>query len=91
LAPTLLHDYFGCTSDVRDYSNGRNLFDGTQGLRPLVIGSYVSHAFVFGDDVYEILRAYAKKYKLDDIGREASPPAPDMLKAVMDDINRFVN
>ncbi|MDD4857107.1 MAG: sulfatase-like hydrolase/transferase, partial [Candidatus Krumholzibacteria bacterium] len=90
LAPTLLHDYFGCTSDVREYSNGRNLFDGTQGQRPLVIGSYVTHAFVFGDDVYEILPAYTKKYKLNDVREAASQPPADALKTVMDEINRFI-
>jgi hypothetical protein len=91
LAPTLLQDYFGCNSDVREYSNGRNLFDEAPGARPLVIGSYVSHAFVFGDDVYEILPTYTKKYKLGNIREEASPPNPDMLKTVMEEINCFMN
>jgi hypothetical protein len=91
LAPTLLQDYFGCTSDIGEYANGRNLFDGMRDPRPLVIGSYVFHAFVLGDDVYEVLPSHTRKYKLDNIREEASPPNPDLLKTVMDEMNRFVN
>jgi hypothetical protein len=91
LAPTLLHEYFGCSSDARLYSNGRNLFDESDAPRPFVIGSYVSHAFVFGDDVYEIIFAYTRKYKLDDLREEASPPAPALLKTVMSETSRFLN
>jgi uncharacterized protein len=91
LPQTLLQDYFGCTSDPSDYSDGRNLFDSTQVPRPLVIGSYVFHAFVFGDDVYEILPSHTKKYKLDDIRREAAPPDADLLKTVIEGNKRFMN
>jgi membrane-anchored protein YejM (alkaline phosphatase superfamily) len=91
LAPTLLQDYFGCEADASVYSNGRSLFDESPAPRPLVIGSYVSHAFLFGDDVYEIMLAYTKKYKLNDLHAEASPPPPDMLKTVMGETNRFLS
>jgi uncharacterized protein len=91
LAPTILQDYFGCTSDVGAYGNGRNLFDDARDPRALVIGSYVFHAFVFGDDVYEVLPARTRKYRLDNINAEASSPDPNMLKTVMDEINRFMN
>jgi len=90
-APTILHDYFGCTSDARAYSNGRNLFDPSAAPRPLVIGSYVSHAFVFGDDVYEILPAYTKKYTLDHVRSDATVPPSALVKAVMGEVNRFVS
>jgi hypothetical protein len=91
LAPTLLRDYFGCTSDANEYSNGRNLFDETNEPRPFVIGSYVSHAFIFGDDVYEIMLPYSRRYKLNDLRTEASPPQPALLKTVMNETNRFLN
>jgi membrane-anchored protein YejM (alkaline phosphatase superfamily) len=90
LAPTLLEDYFGCASDASEYSNGRNLFDESRAPRPLVIGSYVSHAYVFGDDVYEIMLPYSRRYKLNDLRAEASPPPSDMLKTVMSETSRFL-
>ena len=91
LAPTLLQEHFGCLSDIHDFSNGRNLFDETVSPRPLVIGSYVNHAFIFGDDVYEIWPMHTKKYKLYDVNIKASPPNPDMLKVVMEELNRFID
>jgi membrane-anchored protein YejM (alkaline phosphatase superfamily) len=89
IAPTLLQDFFGCTSNIRDYSNGRNLFAKQTGLRPLVIGSYFNHALIIEDSVYEIYPLYTRKYKLNDITLKASRPRPDMLKMIMGDINRF--
>ena len=89
LPPTLLHDYFGCTSDISAYSSGRNLFDESQAPRPLVMGSYVSHAFVFGDDVFEIMLGYTKKYKLDDLYAVPSLPSPDLLKTAIYETSRF--
>lgn len=91
LVPTLLQDFFGCTSDVHVYSDGRNLFDESLAPRPFVIGSYVSHAFIFEDDVYEIMFAYTKKYKLDDLYGEAAPPTPGLLKTVMVETGRFLS
>ncbi|MCK4350156.1 MAG: sulfatase-like hydrolase/transferase, partial [Candidatus Krumholzibacteria bacterium] len=72
IAPTLLQDFFGCTSNIRDYSNGRNLFAKQTGLRPLVIGSYFNHALIIEDSVYEIYPLYTRKYKLNDITLKAS-------------------
>ncbi len=89
IAPTLLQDIFGCTSNVRDYSNGRNLFARQTGLRPFVVGSYFNHAFIIEDNVYEIYPLYTKKYKLNDIMLKASRPRPDILKMLMEEINRF--
>jgi len=89
IAPTLLQELFGCTSDVRDYSNGRNLFAKQTELRPFVIGSYFNHAFIIEDNIYEIFPLYTKKYRLNDIKLKASRPRPDILKMIMGDINRF--
>ncbi len=91
LAPTLLEDYFGCASDASEYSNGKNLFDESNAPRPLVIGSYVSHAFVFGDDVYEIMLPYSRRYKLNDLRTQAAPPTPNLLKTVMTETSRFLD
>jgi len=89
IVPTILPEYFGCTNDIRDYSNGRNLFEKPDGLRPFVIGSYVNHAFVIEDNIYEIFPMYTKKYKLDNVNQKASSPPTDMLKVIMDEINCF--
>ena len=89
LVPTLLQDYFGCANDASDYCNGRNLFDESPVQRPLVVGSYVSHAYILGDDVFEIKLAHTKKYRLDDIRKEVSFPHAEFLEKLMSDITRF--
>jgi uncharacterized protein len=89
VAPTLLQEFFGCTTDLDTFSNGRNLFGDLSEPRPLVIGSYVNHAFITGDNVFEIYPMYTKKYKLDDINLPSVPPSPDLLKTVIQEINRF--
>ena len=87
--PTLLQEVFGCTSDIRDYSNGRNLFGDLGEPRPFVVGSYFNHAFIFGDDVFAIYPIHTRKYKFQDVNLEASRPHPQLLKQVMEGINRF--
>ena len=87
--PTIMQDVFGCKNEISDYSNGRNLFDEPDGVRPIVVGSYVNHAFVIEDNVYEIYPMYTKKYKLFNIREKASPPPPSVLKTIMDEINHF--
>jgi hypothetical protein len=89
LSPTLLQDIFGCTTDIRDYTTGRNLFTGDSTLRPFVLGSYVNHAFIFGDDVFEIYPIYTKRYKLFDINQEASVLSRDVIKTIAEEISRF--
>jgi membrane-anchored protein YejM (alkaline phosphatase superfamily) len=89
IPPTILQEFFGCKNDVRDYSNGRNLFDKQEGIRPLVVGGYVNHAFVIGDNVYEIYPMYTKKYKLNDITKKASSPSPEAMSIIKEQINRF--
>ena len=89
IVPTLLQEVFGCANDIRDYSNGRNLFEEQTELRPIVVGGYVNHAFIVGDNVYEIYPIYTKKYKLYDIKKDASQPSPNISKTIMEEINRF--
>jgi len=89
IAPTFLQEFFGCTNDVRDYSNGRNLFEKPTGVRPLVIGGYVNHAFIIEDNVYEIYPMYTKDYKLGNIREKASLPSRQMLITIAEEISRF--
>jgi len=89
IPPTLLTRYFGCTSDPRDYANGRDLFDAAAPPRAHVVSSYVNHAFVFGDDVHEILPLSTRKYRFDDAKSEGGDPPPELLRSVMEEINRF--
>jgi len=89
LVPTLLEDYFGCTNDIGDYSNGRNLFDPPEGIRPFVIGSYVNHAFVIEDNVFEIFPMYTRKYKYYDLKEPADNPPPAVMRTIMEEINHF--
>ncbi len=89
LVPTLLRDVYGCQSPVNSYANGRHLYDSTAGPRPYVIGSYVNHAFIIEDNVYEIFPVYTKRYKLDNITESASPPNPKLLSQLLEEISRF--
>lgn len=89
IMPTLMRDIYGCTNDIQDFSNGRYLFEESSEERPFVIGSYIHHAFVFGDNIYEIYPMHAKKYKLYDVNAEAQVPSSIMLKKVLDEISYF--
>ena len=55
----------------------------------MVVGGYVNHAFIIGDNVYEIYPLYTKKYKLSDINLKASDPTPGALKTIKEEVNRF--
>ena len=89
IIPTIMKEYLGCTNEVGDYSNGMNLLEQPNESRPLVIGSYVNHAFVFDQDVYEIYPIQIKSYRLDNIKSQASKPPLNMVKKVFEEIGRF--
>ena len=89
LVPTLMEEVFGCTSEPSLYSNGRNLFDPTDEIRPLVIGSYFNHAFVIGDNVYEIFPMFTRRYRLDDASAEAAPAPAALMRRVMEEMKCF--
>ena len=89
VVPTILSEYFGCSGDMGDYSNGQDLFATQQGTRPLVIGSYVNHAFLLGEDVFAIYPMYTKKYKLGDINQKAGRPDARLMREVMQEMKRF--
>ena len=86
---TLVQGVFGCEADVRDYSNGRNLFGPLDEERPLVVGSYVNHAIIMGDDVYAVYPIYVQKYKVTDIKAGAAAPRVDLMKKALEEMHRF--
>ncbi len=87
--PTLIQEGLGCEGEVRDYSNGRNLFAKQKGERPLVLSSYVNHALIMGDDVFAVYPMYVQKYKLSDIKSPAGVPRGDLVKKAMEEMHRF--
>ena len=89
IVPTIMSEYFGCLNDPADYSNGRSLFEVPEDDRPIVIGSYTNHAYVIGEDVYEIFPVYTKKYKLYDTSISPDSPRPDLIRTVAEEITRF--
>lgn len=89
IAPTLLQNVFGCVNEVRDYSNGRNLFAAPAGTRAFVVGSYVNHAYVLGEDVFAIFPMYLQKYKFDDVRVPAAPPTSQALVEIVEETTRF--
>ena len=86
---TLVRGVLGCGDDVRDYSNGRNLFGPLDEERPLVVGSYVNHAFIMGDDVYVVHPLYVQKHKVSDIKAGAGPPRADLMNKAIEEMHRF--
>lgn len=90
VAPTLLTEIFGCTSDPADYSNGLDLFTADLAApRPFVIGSYVNHAYVFGDDVFAIYPMHTRKHKFADINLPADRPPPALMQRAAAEMSRF--
>lgn len=89
IVPTLLGEFFGCVNDPGDYSNGHDIYHNTAGVEPLVIGSYVNHAFVIDDNVYEILPYQTRTYRLNDINASVSGSSLNEVKTVFKEISRF--
>ena len=85
---TLLTEVFGCDS-IRDWSNGCDLFAVPKTPRPLVIGSYVNHAYVIGDGVHAVYPMFVQNYSLSDIRGRAATPSPEMVQRVMEETRRF--
>jgi membrane-anchored protein YejM (alkaline phosphatase superfamily) len=86
---TLIQEVCRPEQDERMYSNGTNLFRALPRERPLVVSSYVNHAFILGDDVYSIFPMYVQQYKLDNVRAHADRPRPDESRAAMEEITRF--
>jgi len=90
VVPTLLEEFLGCRNAIGDYSNGQNLFKNISGVRSFVVGSYVSHAFIMGDNVYEINPYSVKDYKEYNIKEKASSPSRDVLSEIANEMGRFL-
>lgn len=88
LPATILAQGFGLTN-VQDYSNGRDLFGPLDAPRPLIVSSYLNHAFIMGDDVYEVFPMYVQKYKLENIKSAAGPPQGALVRQAMEEMRRF--
>jgi membrane-anchored protein YejM (alkaline phosphatase superfamily) len=86
---TLVQEALRCGLDPHDYSNGQNLFGPLGDARPLVIGGYVNHALVLGDDVYVVYPFYVQKHKLSNIKAEAGAPRSDLARRSMEEMHRF--
>ena len=86
---TLIQAVCGGDQDAREYTNGMNLFRPLPAERPVVVSSYVNHAFILGDDVYAVLPVYVQRYKLDDIKTPAGVPRSDLVSAAMEEVTRF--
>jgi len=89
VVPTIMKEFLGCTNDVSDYSNGQDLYDLDIESRPLVIGSYINHAFVIDSSVYEIYPIQTKSYSIYDINAKVSKPPFVKVKTLFDEISRF--
>jgi len=89
VVPTLLKDYFGVTNNVRDYSDGMDLTGTLPPLRPLVIASYVNHAFIMGNKVFAVKPMAVERYQLDDITQTVGKMDLDQQREVMKDYSRF--
>ena len=89
IVPTLLEECFRVRNDPKDYSDGLDLFGPLPQERPLVVAGYFNHAFIIGDNVFEVRPLGLKGYKLGDITRPAGPPDPTLLHEIMADLTRF--
>jgi hypothetical protein len=83
VVPTLMQEALGVGQDVADYSDGVDMFGRLPKERPLVLSSYVNHAFILGDDVYEVYPVYVRSYQLTNArGREGARSASLMRQAL---------
>jgi hypothetical protein len=85
---TLLQEVFGCRS-LRDFSNGCDLFDLPEEPRAFVVGGYVGHAFVMGDDVHVVYPMFLQSYKFGAIGEKAAPPSAELARRLLEETHRF--
>jgi membrane-anchored protein YejM (alkaline phosphatase superfamily) len=89
IAPTILQEALECGWNTRNYSNGVNLFGPIPQRRPIVVASYVHHALILGDKVFEVWPMYIQRYDL--TGRKTVTDWADahMMQAAMEEMTRF--
>ena len=89
VAPTLLREAFGCLNETADYSNGRDLLVPPEQARCFVVGSYVNHAYVIGEDTFAIFPMYTQKYQFSDYRAPAGPLLASTLRAILRETSCF--
>lgn len=86
---TLIQEVFGVRVDPTNYANGRNLFQPLPAERALVIASDIGHAFLIGDNVYEVSPVHLRSYRLENIEAGAERPRPDLMRNAVEEMGRF--
>jgi len=89
LPTTLIQEVFGVRADPSSYSNGYNLFQPLPPERALVIASDVGHAFLIGENVYEVSPVHMRSYRLENIESSAERPRSDLIRVAMEEMGRF--
>lgn len=89
IVPTVMARYLGAVNDPGDYSSGRDLLDDGGFDRPFVVGSYFNHAFVIGDDVYDVGPTGTQEYKFGDIGAEGGDVDGRAIQRVRREMHSF--
>lgn len=89
IAPTILQEALHCGWNVRDYSNGVNLFGSLPEHRPIVAASYIHHALILGDKVFVVWPMYVQRYMLNGKKTVTGWPDAQMMRAAMEEITRF--
>jgi uncharacterized protein len=89
IPPTILEEGLGCARDEESYTNGHNLWGPLSPERPVVIGSYVNHAVILGDDVFSVFPMYVQKYKLWDVNAKAGMPSGTLAREAIKEMSQF--
>src|SRR5262249_27907490 len=84
----VIEEICGAT-DLRDFTNGYDLFRPLPKERPIVMTSYVNHAFMLGDDVFVVFPMYMQRYKVYDVKARAAHPSPELMRIAMEEVTRF--
>jgi len=89
IAPTILQEALQCGWNARDYSNGFNLFGPLPERRPIVVASYVHHALVLGEKVFEVWPMFVRRYTLDGSKAVSGWPDAETTRTVLEEMTRF--
>lgn len=87
IAPTLLRDHLGCTSDFATFSVGRSLFDPTS-RDPLVLSEYSDFAIVQRDRI-AVVRKHGMQMLSPDYSQLETTLAPGIAHAAIEQKTRF--
>ncbi len=87
--PTVLREAFGYREKTSIFSTGIDLLHERDDARPLICSSYVNYAVIIEDNVYAMYPFQLRRYKRNDLKKEAPPPDPKQLREAMEKMNRF--